>query len=167
MNRITRSACLIVVANSLALAGCGGEDPAAAAKEPPVRHIYTSSVDCADAGIYRLDDCSEAIARAVNTHEKNAPTYRKRSLCESKEGAGRCERISDADFRPRLVAFVFEGKEKPFAKPLYPASGGFRTADNANLLKTNDYLKFTKSARDAADLYGKGGPKKTAKSAFE
>lgn len=168
MLKMSRFACLMVAAQSLALAGCGGEEPAAAAKIPQVRHIYTSAVDCEAAGVYSLDNCSTAIASAVKTHEKIAPTFKSLRSCEAKQGAGKCERISDKDFRPRLVAFVFEGKETPAAKPLYPAKGGFRTSEDAVLLATNENLQFTKSARDASEIHGKGagGAPKAAASPF-
>jgi len=147
----------VVAATCLALAGCGGDEPVEAAPAAPTeRSVFVSAVDCENSGKYAIEDCSKAIERAVRSHDKYSPTYKSLNSCESAEGAGKCERVGDRAFRPRLAAYVFDTASPPVARPLYlttDGAAGFRTAEKEVLMGTDDSLIFSKSAHDLYDLH--------------
>jgi uncharacterized protein YgiB involved in biofilm formation len=148
---------LAAAALPLALAGCGGEEKAAAATPagPKERHIYVSAVDCENGGRGTLEECSTAIQKAVLAHEKSPPPYKSLNACEAKEGTNKCERVADKAYRPRLTAFVFDKGAALTALPLYPTTSGYRTADGKGLSGSDDNLIFSKSARDAYEVFKK------------
>jgi len=150
-------ALLLVSALPFTLAGCGGDEPAAAAAPtgPKERHIYVSAVDCETGGRGTLEECSAAIEKAVLAHEKSPPPYKSLNSCETKEGANKCERVADRAYRPRLTAYVFDKTTSLVAQPLYPTAAGYRTADGKVLAATDDNLIFSKSARDAYEILKK------------
>jgi len=166
MKRLATSRSLAVLAAALALAGCG-KSQKTAAKVDVKQVVVTSAADCADNAGLTYDVCTELIAAAVAEHEKSAPTHKSQEACEKAEGADRCERLDERDYRPRLTAFKIAMTEKPTAAPLYPTKNttpGFRTASNSDVLTDADAFTFTKSAVDAADLYR--SVKKQKKMAF-
>lgn len=150
---------------ALALAGCGKAEKKVVVDTK--QFVVTSAVDCADNAGLSYEVCAEIIAKAVDHHEKSAASFTTLAACEKGEGAGKCERIDERAFRPRLTAFHLTLSEPPVAAPLYPtksAAVGFRTAGNADMLTDNEGYTFTKSASDAAELYKSN--KKVHKSAF-
>ena len=152
------SACLISAGTAFALAGCGGEEPTQAKKGPTERLIYVSAPDCEAGGKYSLDDCSAAIQKAIQFHDKKSPTYKSQGTCEETEGLDKCERVGDKNFRPRLVAYAFDDATPLTAKPLYlikEGTPGFRVNEKDMLLEKDDNLIFSKSAKDLSELHVK------------
>lgn len=148
---------LLILASALALTGCGngGGEPKAKAKQ----FIVTSAVDCADNAGLSYEACTEIIASAVAVHNKSAAKYRSLKACETTEGEGKCERMDETEYRPRLTAFHMTLSEKPSAVPLYPVqdtTAGFRNAGNTVLSLDDENLNFTKSATHASELYMDG-----------
>ncbi len=157
MNKSQFTAGLVLASTSLALAGCGGDEPKAKAAAPVERSIFVSAVDCEASGKLSIDDCSKAIEKAVTAHEKTSPTYKSQSSCETAEGADKCERVADKIFRPKLVAYILDAATPPVAKPLYPTAdgvAGFRNGAKEVLLASDDNLIFSKSAQDLYELLG-------------
>lgn len=139
---------------ALALAGCGKAEkaPTAAVKQ----FVVTSAVDCAENAGLEYEACSTLIETAVATHTKDAPTFTSTKACEKSEGAGKCERVDETTYRPRLTAFQLTMSEPPTAAPLYPSKkpeAGFRTAGNTAIVVDNEAYTFTKSAADASELF--------------
>ena len=150
---------LLLCGAALALAGCGGDKPVAAAPGPAApteRSIFVSTVDCEASGRFPIEQCSNAIAGAVTMHDKYAPSYKSLGTCEETEGAGKCERMADRIYKPQLAAFIFDNATPPSATPLYlivDGTPGFRTGDKKMMLGKDDNLIFSKSARDAYELH--------------
>lgn len=152
-----------VGAAALSLMGCGSEQPVAAKTPAPgvptEKRIFVSSADCEMAGQITFDDCAAAIDKAVQLHDKKAPSYKSLGTCEETEGVDKCERIGDRAFRPRLAAFLLESASPPTAKPLYLTKDGalgFRGSDQKEqYLSKDDNLLFTKSAVDLYELHKK------------
>jgi len=140
-----------------ALAGCGGGAP----KTPEVaaeRAVYTNARDCATGNKITIEQCSEAINKAIAEHEATAPKYTSIRSCETAEGEGKCDRIADKQFRPRLLAFLVTLSKPPVARPLYATIGGeqgFRLADKTMLLGTDETLTFSTRATAAYELNSK------------
>lgn len=145
----------------LALSGCGKAEKQANEK-PAKQFVVTSAVDCADNAGLDYEVCYKILLEAVDRHDKSAPKFRSLKACEKSEGAGRCERMDEKLFRPRLTAFQLTLSSPPVAAPLYAPKNsqiGFRTASNAEISVDSETYNFTKSAAHAADLYRnkKGG----------
>ena len=90
----------------MALSGCGG-DP----RRPQIRGaaiergIFISATDCAATGKLTLDECGDAIDKAVAEHDAHAPVFAQLDRCESAFGDDRCDKGFDQRYRPRLQAF--------------------------------------------------------------
>lgn len=153
----------LLSAVAMVLVGCGGSDKKA--NEPAAfRGIYTTSGDCSDSGKLSVDQCVEAMEKAVAEHEKSAPSYSSLRSCEATEGVGQCERTHAANFRPILLAFLVTASKPPVAKPLY-ASGdakkvGFRTAAKEFFLTQDEAVVMSEHAQTLAEA---SIPKKAAK----
>ncbi len=149
-----------VLAASLAAAGCGKSKKEETG--PPVaKHIITSAMDCTEAAGLTYDVCQPLIEKAVTEHQSNATKYTSLKACEGKEGATKCEKVADKDFRPKLAAFLLTMSEPPVAVPLYAsadASIGFRGADNTKFSSEDDKFTFSKSATHAAELFAASKP---------
>ncbi|MBA2127359.1 hypothetical protein DLM45_14165 [Hyphomicrobium methylovorum] len=106
------------------LAGCG-EDATAVQKEPASpQGIFVSSGDCASAGTLTIDQCGQAIDRAVAFDQKNAPTYGSLASCNKAQGPGRCAKAVDGAYRANIQAFLVTMSKKPRATALYAANDG-------------------------------------------
>jgi len=109
----------IVLATAL-LAGCGG-----AKSGPTERFVYTTSVDCADAGKVTAEQCRAAVDKAVVEHDQKAPKYITLADCEAAEARDRCERFAERHYRPRLMGYLFTVKGPSVsASPLYAGQKG-------------------------------------------
>lgn len=148
---------LTLVIAALSLAGCGGGDGGTkkTAEPPPFRGIYTASGDCADSGKLTIDQCLDAMEKAVAEHEKSAPSYTSRKSCEATEGADRCERTHVGNYRPVLLAFLVTALKPPVAKPLYasgdPKKIGFRTATKDFYLINDEAVTMSEHAHTLAE----------------
>ncbi len=146
---------LSLVVAALALAGCGGGGSKKVAEAPPFQGIYTASGDCADSGKLTIDQCLEAMEKAVTDHEKTAPSYTSLKSCEATEGRDRCERTHVGNYRPVLLAFLVIASKPPVAKPLYasgdPKKIGFRTATKDFYLTSDEAVTMSEHAHTLAE----------------
>lgn len=156
---------IVALAAVLLLGGCGkAEQKTGKAADKQI--IVTSAVDCADNTDFDYDTCYTILLKAVDLHGKTSQSFNSLKACEKSEGAGRCERIAQKLFRPRLMAFQVTLSRPPVAVPLYVSKStprAFRTASNTDVPVENETYTFTKSATDAVDLFK---TKKQSKSAF-
>lgn len=148
---------------AFSLAGCGGGGTKKTAEPPPFRGIYTASGDCADSGKLTIDQCLEAMEKAVAEHEKNAPTYASLRSCEATEGPGRCERTHANNYRPVLLAFLVTASKTPVATPLYATGDakkvGFRTATKEFFLASDEAVVMSQHAQTLAEAASGTKPK--------
>jgi uncharacterized protein YgiB involved in biofilm formation len=139
---------------ALALAGCGGGTKKTA-EPPPFKGIYTASGDCADSGKLSIDQCLEAMEKAVAEHEKSAPSYGSLKSCEATEGMNRCERTHVGKYRPVLLAFLVTASKTPSATPLYasgdPKKVGFRSAAKEFYLVGDEAVPMSQHAHTLAE----------------
>lgn len=151
MRNINTKLTMLVACAMLAsgLAGCGKAQISDAT--PEFKGIYTTSVDCADSGRFSYEDCSQAMAKAVDEHEKDAPTYASAKSCVAKEGEGKCEfTAANGKYRPRLLAFLVTSSKPPKAKPLYAhpkGDTGFRDISSTYYTTASDELVFSEHAQ--------------------
>ena len=75
---------LMVAGSALALSSCG-EEPRHEAES------YASVAACKAADKFPDSQCEEDFSKALATHEKSAPRYNQRALCEQEFGIGNCE----------------------------------------------------------------------------
>ncbi len=154
MKRLLNSRILAAVGASLALAGCGGSSEQAAT--PDQQYVVMSAVDCADNTGMDYDTCAGLLQKAIDEHDKQAPSYTKLADCEKAEGQNRCDRIAEKSYRARIAAFQITMSEEAVAIPLYPTkkeTAGFRTAANTEVVPDAENFTFTKSAADATHLF--------------
>jgi hypothetical protein len=146
-NRIVFAICLVPVA---LLAGCGkSADKTKAAAAPAEYGVFISTLDCADTGKLKMEECSKLIDHAVALHNKETTVYKFLQKCEAGEGGpDRCDKTGEDEYRAKLQAFYITFSTPPVAIPLYPprtASLAFRTqakqvvdVRDASLLISND-----------------------------
>ena len=128
----TRLHTLSVLMASLLLSACGDAPKPEDAPSIP-QFVVLSAQDCAQTAAIALTECSEAIDRAVATHEANSKSYRRQKLCEDDEGPDRCERLEDSSWRPKPMAYVVVAAKPPQATVLYAGKDKalvYRTAGN-------------------------------------
>lgn len=151
---------LAAAALSLAVAGCGGSKSSGGGATTVPKGIYTTAADCADSGKLTYEQCSDLISKAVDTHEKDAPTYSELRFCEAKEGDGKCEFTANQKIRPKLLAFLVTVSDPPQAIPLYAHSKGepgFRDLAGGTYMHANEELVFSEHA---VTVFEKNGKKK-------
>lgn len=144
---------LVVLLGVLALAGCGAAP--AKTKLPVQTGVFTNAKDCASSLKQTVDVCRSLIDAAMTLHTSKAKSYISARLCEDAEGAGRCERLSEKEFKPRLVAFLGTMAAKPVGEPLYlpkaPTEASFTSLDKSKTFKVVDEtLTVTEDARSIA-----------------
>lgn len=140
------SACLLVT-------GCGGGEPESK-KDPIVRGIVTSVLECSDIYEVEIDKCEKAIRDAISKHETSSTKYNRLAKCEDAEGTQRCERAGQTDFSRRLQAFKLELSDPPVAIPLYATTNskpGFITLNDSEILMDQDEIKFSDQAAVIAE----------------
>lgn len=134
--------------SAVAVSGCGGGGAPAADPDKP-RGIFISSNDCADGGFLDFDACSDAIAKAIETHDESMTTYASERACEATEGEGKCERTFEDKFRAKLLAYLVTGGEEPEAAALYPpkkGQNGFRDALGTTYEEKDFTIQFSRSS---------------------
>ena len=143
---------LVVAAATVAsagLSGCGKSETAQAV--PDFNGIYTTAVDCGESGKISYEDCSRVMAKAVEEHEKDAPTYNSEKSCIAKEGDGKCEHTAaNGKYRPRLLAFLVTVSKTTKAKPLYAhpkGDSGFRDIGGSTYTTATEELVFSEHAQ--------------------
>lgn len=140
------------------LAGCGNNTPPPPGP-PAERGIFTSSSDCADSGKLTIDECGQAIDKAVALHQSRAPAYKSLDACTAKEGRDHCAKGVDEKYYPTIEAFLITFGTQPSALPLYGTSDGsvgFRSLDNRKFgLHDNRY-----SVSDSAEALAHENAKK-------
>jgi hypothetical protein len=136
-----------------ALGGCG-EDATAVPNGPAAeRGIFISSSDCADAGKLTIDQCGQAIDKAVAMHNRKAASYKNLRDCAAVEGPDRCSRDVDGSYRSNLQAFLVTMSDPPSAVPLYAStdgSVGFRGMDKKAYPAIADGYTVSAAAQAAA-----------------
>jgi Protein of unknown function (DUF1190) len=141
---------------AVALAGCGGSAP------PPVptgeQIVFVTMHDCNSTNKLKPDECTAAVKSALADHLSLAPAYRSLVSCEKIEGAGKCERMDEKSFRPRLMAMsvIMADAEAARTKklpipviPLYATmsgEAGFRTLTKTLLKGDDEMIQFTPKA---------------------
>jgi hypothetical protein len=128
-NRFVLTICLSAAA---LLAGCGkAADKSKAAAAPAEFGIFLSTLDCADSGKLKPEDCSKIIDTAVALHRKETTVYKFLQKCEAGEGGpDRCDKTGEDEYRAKLQAFYITFSNPPVAVPLYPPKSpslAFRT----------------------------------------
>ncbi len=148
-----RPAPLIALAAILTLAGCGKSEDKAANAGPVEKSIYMSAADCADGAKIKAEECDVLIEKAVNFHEKNAPSFKSLRSCEEAAGIERCENNVTGTYRMRLQAFVITFGKPNTSAPLYPSDGGkigFRDDKKAAVDALSDAFTVSNAALQAA-----------------
>ena len=128
-NRFVFAICLLAAA---LLAGCGkSADKKKAAVAPSEYGVFISSLDCADSGKLKMEECSKVIDAAIALHNKETTVYKFLQKCEAGEGGpDRCDKTGEDEYRAKLQAFYVTFSTPPAAIPLYPpktAAVAFRT----------------------------------------
>jgi hypothetical protein len=146
-NRFVFAVCLLPAA---LLAGCGkSADKKKAVAAPAEYGIFLSTIDCAESGKLKQEDCSKIIDAAIALHNKETAVYKFLQKCELAEGGpDRCDKTGEEEYRAKLQAFYITFSTPPIAIPLYPpkvASLAFRTqakqvidVKDTSLLISND-----------------------------
>lgn len=92
---------------------------------PTLKYIYVSEADCAASEKVKADECQKAIDKAVVAHDKLPIKFPTLVDCEKAEGDGRCERVAERHWRPRLMGYLFVVKGPVVtASPLYAGLKG-------------------------------------------
>jgi Protein of unknown function (DUF1190) len=165
-----RAAVLSAVAVSFG--GCGGSAPTPGASHSELL-VFTSTADCLATKKMSPTQCGEAIQSATQQHLAASPVYRSLVLCEKTEMEGKCERMDEKTFRPKLVAMAVDTAAIPqpmpveagtapvpmppvVAAPLYPTLAGekgFRKLDKSIVLIDGEQVvAFSPQAVAAAEL---------------
>jgi hypothetical protein len=151
---------------SLLAAGCGNSEQQNAAAPVFEHGVFISASDCEASGKATLDECGDAIDRAVTAHVRNSKLYASLVRCEAAEGQERCEKIGLDQYRARMQAFFVTFSKPPTALPLYPpatAVAGFKSPSNQQLSVLNETLHMSRAAialaNDNARLPGAAGDK--------
>ena len=139
---------LLLGAASIILAGCEEEAPQQVS-------VFKSADDCVESKLMTPEQCKSAFDTAATEHEKVAPKFNSRELCEQEFGAGQCSPRHTADsgdvFLPMMTGFMAAqvlnsinnnncnpnnyncGGNGYVPQPLYRSTsdyGGYRTAGN-------------------------------------
>jgi hypothetical protein len=141
------------------LSGCGKSTPGVPAA-PVERGIFVSSGDCAETGKLTIDQCGQAIDKAVALHQSRAPSYKTLAACTAKEGSDRCAKGIDDEYHPNVEAFLITFGSPPSATPLYGTSDGsvgFRGLENQKFGLNDDRYSVSDSARIIAHENAKKG----------
>ena len=142
---------IVVLIGGMALTGCGSDpDPAQKSQAPPIEHgIFISATDCAATGKLTIDQCGQAIDRAVAEHEAQAPVFASIDRCEGTYGVDRCDKGVDERYRPRLQAFFVTLANPAHAVPLYPPSKsliGFQSPSRQPVSARDQTLRVSEAA---------------------
>ncbi len=138
---------------TVTLAGCGNSETAAAPKGPLERGIFISSGDCADVQKLSIDQCGQAIDKAVALHQSRGPSYKSLNACAAAEGQDRCAQGVDGNYHPNLQAFLVTFGQSPSAMPLYATtdgSVGFKSLDKQQFSLNDDGYTFSDAAQALA-----------------
>jgi uncharacterized protein YgiB involved in biofilm formation len=139
----------VATAISAALSACGGET-APKAPQAAVEHgVFISSSDCAATGKLTLDQCGEAIDRAVAQYQAQAPAYESAGKCEEAAGLERCEKGVDGRYRQQLQAFFVTLAAPGHAVPLYAPSRsviGFQSPSKQIIDARDETLRVSEAA---------------------
>lgn len=157
--------CLFGLAS--ALGGCGDSGGSAAskgAKASDARGVIVSAADCVSFGPDAVKACSDAIERAVTSHESSSTPYTNLAACEAAVGENKCERSASGKYRAQLSAFmVTVGGGLARAEPLYPVKDGgvgFQTASASKLLASDQGVTFSRLALSVAETQATTGKKR-------
>lgn len=150
--------CVIVAALAATqLAGCGKAKSNTAAKAAPiVKAIFTTTNDCIASQKIPEQTCIAVIEQALAQHEKGT-SYTSLQQCHKVEGADRCDKTVNGQYRPRLIAFYVTMATPPTAEPLYAAAAkkavGFRSPTQKLINAQDDTLIVSASALAVAHDY--------------
>jgi hypothetical protein len=135
------------------LGGCGENATAVSNEAAAERGIFISSGDCADAGKLTIDQCGQAIDKAVTLHNREAASYKNLRDCAAVEGPDRCARDVDGSYRSNLQAFLVTMSTPASAVPLYASTDGsigFRGMDKKAYPAIADGYSISAAAQAAA-----------------
>jgi hypothetical protein len=145
----------VMLTGLLALSGCGADpQPAPKSAAPAIeRGVFISATDCAATGKLTLDQCGDAIDKAVASHEAHAPDFAALDRCEAMFGQDRCDKGFDQRYRPRLQAFFVILAKPARAVPLYPPANnmiGFQSPSKQPINATDETLRVSVAALTVA-----------------
>ena len=139
---------------ALLASGCGSPEQKESAAPVYEHGIFVSASDCEASGKATLDQCGDAIDRAVAAHVKKSKVYPSLVRCEASEGPERCEKIGQDEYRARMQAFFVTFSKPPTALPLYPSAGkvaGFKSPSKQALSVLNETLHMSRAAIEVAN----------------
>ncbi|WP_045836619.1 DUF1190 domain-containing protein [Hyphomicrobium sp. 99] len=138
---------------AVTLAGCGNSATAVTPKTKVETGVFISSGDCASMQKLTIDQCGQAIDKAVALHRSHAPSYKSLSACAAAEGPDRCAKGVDGTYQPNVQAFLVTFGQPPSALPLYATSDGslaFKGLDKQKFGLNDDGSNFSESAEALA-----------------
>lgn len=91
----------LATAVTIAVAGCGSQEPAMVASK---KFTFQTVKECVDAKL-PTDVCADAYMNAMAEHRRVAPAYNTQANCEADFVEGYCEVDSTGKFLPRLGGF--------------------------------------------------------------
>ncbi len=116
-------------AGVLAYSAFSGEETVAAS-------TFSDPQSCANAvgsaEYITRESCEQGFAEAKAEHERSAPRYESKELCEAEHGVGNCDTGAEQSgggfsFMPLFVGYMIGsmmGGGRPVAQPLMPKAGG-------------------------------------------
>jgi len=138
---------------AVTLAGCGNSATAVQPKTKVETGVFISSGDCAGVQKLTIDQCGQAIDKAVALHRSRAPSYNSLNACAAAEGPDRCAKGVDGKYQPNIQAFLVTFGQPPSALPLYATSDGslaFKGLDKQKFGLNDDGSHFSESAEALA-----------------
>lgn len=120
----------------LALMGAGALTLTACGQSKEEAVVYESVEQCAEAGVFDAETCTQQFAAAQAEHPNVAPRYARPEDCYSDFGYQRCERYRSSNgssfFVPFMLGYMFAPRigSSVYTQPLY------RSADNPNAFRT-------------------------------
>jgi uncharacterized protein YgiB involved in biofilm formation len=113
---------------SMALVACGDDTP------PDDAQFYSDAKACS--AVYGDAPCTDAAAKAEETHLEQAPKYAAKADCEAEFGAGNCETRQSASggsyFMPLLMGYMMGNMMggNRFSQPVYRGRDGSAVMNN-------------------------------------
>jgi uncharacterized protein YgiB involved in biofilm formation len=150
MHKLAMTSVLIALSG---LSGCGPNVPSQSDANQPQhvaeRGIFLSTDECVLSEKLSVDECSEAILKALTEHDAKTVGYQTEAECVAAFGPDRCEvRVGDT-YRPRVQAFLVTLEMPANAETLFPPSRaivGFQSSSGQQIDATDKTLRVSEAA---------------------